>query len=316
MSRAPRPTGLTSGSASNARASASASSACDRDLEAVFAGVARAGREAGDAGDRRFGAAHERELGQRWREAADHRGGLRPLQRQQGVVGQRLDRAAAGDRRAQVRDVVALARGVDDQEEVVGATRHHQVVADAAGVVGEERVALLALGQADDVDRHQRLERGRRVAADQSAAGPCARRRTGPPTRGTGGARPGSPPDTRPACRSRRTAPSSRRARRAAHAAASSAARRSDRGRPWDRLRSTFHTRRTPSCPAGKLPQLSALPERLAAPRAALLAPSVGPLAADLSPARTPANKRFASPRCLSVRPCRKPGLRLRRLRG
>ena len=73
-----------------------------------------------------------------------------------------------GDRRAQVGDVVVLAGGVDDQEQVVGAPRHHQVVEDAAGVVGEEGVALLALGQADDVDRHQRLERRRRVVADQA----------------------------------------------------------------------------------------------------------------------------------------------------
>ena len=76
--------------------------------------------------------------------------------------------AAAGDRRAQVGDVGVLAAGVDDEEQVVGAPRHHQVVEDAAGVVGEERVALLALGQADDVDRHQRLERGRGVVADQA----------------------------------------------------------------------------------------------------------------------------------------------------
>jgi hypothetical protein len=260
----------------------------DRDLEAVFAGVAGARREAGDAVDRRLGAGHEGEPGELGREALHHRGGLRALQREQGPLGQGLDQAAGGQVRAQVRGVGLLAGGVDDEEQVVVAPRHHQVVEDAAGVVREERVALLARGEADDVDRHQRLERRRGVVAGRGGAGPCARRRTAPPTRGTAGARRGCPADTTPASSSRRTAPSSRRARGAARAAACAAAprarRSSGRRRSW-RLRSKLRTRAAEAA-RDHLPLLSALPERLAAPRTAPLAPSVDPLEADLSPAR------------------------------
>ena len=116
--------------------------------------------------------------------------------------------------------------------------------------------------------------------------------------------------------RSRRTAPSSRRARHAARAAASSAARAGG-------VRSDMAGGSGASCtpaaptlrPCGKLPLLSALPERLAAPRTTLLAPSVDPLETGLSPARNACEQAFASPWYLSVRPGSRLRLRLRRLR-
>ena len=44
--------------------------------------------------------------------------------------------------RAQMRLVGVLAGGVDDQEQMVAEIRHHQIVENAAGIVGELGVAL------------------------------------------------------------------------------------------------------------------------------------------------------------------------------
>ena len=167
MSRAPRPAGRDFGLGEQRPGERFRLGAGDRDLEAVLAGVAGARGEAGDAADRRLAAGHEGELGELRGEPRHHRGGLRPLQCEQRALGQRLDQAAGREVGAQVRGVGLLAGGVDHQEQVVGAARHHQVVEDAAGVVGEEGVALLARSQADDVDRNQRLQRGRGVVAGQ-----------------------------------------------------------------------------------------------------------------------------------------------------
>ena len=57
-----------------------------------------------------------------------------------------------------MRDVGVLAGGVDDEEEVVAAVGDHQVVEDAAGLVGEEGIALASFLQARDADRDQRLQ--------------------------------------------------------------------------------------------------------------------------------------------------------------
>ena len=96
--------------------------------------------------------------------------GLRPLQRQQGMVGHRhAPRSAAPMRCLDVRDVGHLAGAVDDHEQrVVALVEEHQVVEDAALVVQQQAVALLARRQADHVDRHQRLEGGGGVGADQA----------------------------------------------------------------------------------------------------------------------------------------------------
>ena len=77
--------------------------------------------------------------------------------------------------RRDVRVVGVLGRRVDDQHQHavlgrIGRARHHQVVEDAAALVGELRVALAAGREADDVAGHQRFERARHrlvVGADQ-----------------------------------------------------------------------------------------------------------------------------------------------------
>ena len=62
--------------------------------------------------------------------------------------------------RAQMRFVLGLAGGVDHQQQVVADIRDHQVVENAATLVGELRVALPARCDADDILRHQPLQRG------------------------------------------------------------------------------------------------------------------------------------------------------------
>ena len=62
-----------------------------------------------------------------------------------------------------MRLVRGLAGGVDHQEQVAAEIRHHQIVEDAAAVIGELRVALPARRNAKDVLRHQPLQRQRRV---------------------------------------------------------------------------------------------------------------------------------------------------------
>lgn len=72
------------------------------------------------------------------------------------LLEQRLDGALVADMLAQVRQVLVLAGGVDHQEQFfVTQVGHHQVIEDAALVVGEHRVALHADWQVEDVDRYQ-----------------------------------------------------------------------------------------------------------------------------------------------------------------
>ena len=123
-----------------------------------------------------------------------------------------------------VGEVDLLAAGVDHEEQpLVAEVGHHQVVEDAACLVGQQRVALPARLQARACRRAPaapaRPPRRRRSASP----GPCARHRTAPPAPGSAGARPARP-GTAPAWRSRRTAPCGRRTRGARRRAAWSSA--------------------------------------------------------------------------------------------
>ena len=126
-----------------------------------------------------------------------------------------------GEMRAQMRLVLGLAGGVDDQEQVVAEIRDHQIVENAAVGIGELGVALPARRNRHDVLRHQPLQRAARhprpcrISAG-ARSGPYGRRRTGRLRCGYAGAPSARRPDIAPACRSPRTAPSCRRARHAA----------------------------------------------------------------------------------------------------
>ena len=58
-----------------------------------------------------------------------------------------------------MRFVFGLAGGIDHQEQVITEIRHHQIVENAAGIVGELRIALAAGRNRDNVLRDQRFER-------------------------------------------------------------------------------------------------------------------------------------------------------------
>ena len=58
-----------------------------------------------------------------------------------------------------MRQIDLGARGVDHQKQPLAQIGHHQVVDDAAGLVGEQRVALPARMQPGDVAHRQRLQR-------------------------------------------------------------------------------------------------------------------------------------------------------------
>jgi hypothetical protein len=55
-------------------------------------------------------------------------------------------------------EVGLLARGIDDNEEVVAAVVDHQVVENAAGFIGEQRIALPAGGEAEYIDGNEGFE--------------------------------------------------------------------------------------------------------------------------------------------------------------
>ena len=81
------------------------------------------------------------------------------MQRDQRAIGQRLDHANIRQVGAQMRLILGLAGGVDHDEKMTAEIRHHQVVEQTPGGIGELRVALAAGGDAKNVLRHQPFQR-------------------------------------------------------------------------------------------------------------------------------------------------------------
>ena len=141
----------------------------DGDFETVFTGVAAARQEYIDrlfSGlHRETAAAHEHQLFDARRQTLQGGDGLRPLQCQQRLLGAGDDLAACADFILDMGDVTRLAGAVDDDEQVapmkVVAVEKHQVIDDAAFVIEQQAVALLADGQVDHVNRNQGFEGGR-----------------------------------------------------------------------------------------------------------------------------------------------------------
>ena len=84
--------------------------------------------------------------------------GLRPLQCQKPAGEHRLDLAGRSKVLLHVREIGVLAGGVENHQQVIARAGDHQIVEDAAVIVGELRVTLLARLQARDVAGHQRLD--------------------------------------------------------------------------------------------------------------------------------------------------------------
>ena len=136
--------------------------------------------------------AHEGQRRRLRRQPRQHRRRRRALQRQQRAV---LDASRsctpAGRLAAIWVKSIVLAAGVHDQEQPVAAEiGDHQVVEDAAGLVGEQRVALPAGLQPERCRRAPAVPARRRRWRRSASPGPCGRRRTAPPATGSAGAPP------------------------------------------------------------------------------------------------------------------------------
>ncbi len=106
------------------------------------------------------GDAHERQGGGVRRQARHDGDGLGALQGQQRSVVQLSKPDGFAQIGREVGEVDVLAAGVDDQEQAVFIQAgDHQVVDDASGLVGEQRVALAAGFQAGDIAGDQPFER-------------------------------------------------------------------------------------------------------------------------------------------------------------
>ncbi len=140
---------------------------------------------------------HEDEIADARHQPRERIDRLGPLQREQGLVLEMIDRNAIGQEFEQMRDIVDLGRAVDDHVEGRrvgigrrrverrpargfrwldrffirgerargGQVRDHQIVEDAAILGEQQRIALLVLGKASDVGREQRFERRDHVRA-------------------------------------------------------------------------------------------------------------------------------------------------------
>ncbi len=137
-----------------------------RNLEPVLAGVAGA-REIQAVAETpvAFGRAegHERLARDRGEGAGQHRRRLRPLQGEQRAVVDRLE-PQVGQGAANMREIGALARRVDHQEQAIlawparRAAHHHQIVENPAVFIEQLGVAYASRRLRGDVGRRQRFE--------------------------------------------------------------------------------------------------------------------------------------------------------------
>ena len=85
----------------------------------------------------------------------------RPLQRQKRAVLDAGQRALAFRRVLDEREIIVLGRRIHDEENPLTVrTRHHQVVANSAGLVQQQGVFLFARADRRQVRRQQRFQRG------------------------------------------------------------------------------------------------------------------------------------------------------------
>ncbi len=138
-----------------------------RNLEPVLPGVAGSRDVAVEVADTGAGRLHEAEPRGRRALRRHDPGSGRPLHGKQRPLGRRLQSHAGGQAARDVGIVHLLARGVDDQEQpavLIGRRRprHHQVVDDAAVLVEQLGIALLAGPKPANVGGHECLQRRRR----------------------------------------------------------------------------------------------------------------------------------------------------------
>ena len=72
--------------------------------------------------------------------------GKRPLQRDENTLLRHINVADIGQVCAQMRHIPGLARGIDDEKEMVAEIGHHEIVDDPASFRCEYGIALASLG--------------------------------------------------------------------------------------------------------------------------------------------------------------------------
>jgi len=129
------------------------------DLAAVLPGVTGTGYpEVGPVPVEAAGC-HEGQVGNARHQRIQHGHGIRPLQGEQCPFRHRHHGNTGGHRSCQMGNVGVLAGRIDDQQQVIIAPRYHQVVENAAGIVQEQAVALLARLELPDIAGDQPLQR-------------------------------------------------------------------------------------------------------------------------------------------------------------
>ena len=93
------------------------------------------------------------------------------MQREQRAIGQDFQFGTPTQRIRDMGKIRILASRIDDKEQRVGTAvldpRRHQVIADAAGIVQQERVTHLACVQAGDIAWHKAFEKRQHIVSPQ-----------------------------------------------------------------------------------------------------------------------------------------------------
>ena len=140
----------------------------DGDFKPVFAGVAAAGEKDFTPMPDKALAGHEDQPAHTRHQALQRGGGQRPLQGQQRRIGQRRDLATRTDVPLHMGGICHLAGPVDDDQKIRRAAGEHQVIQDAGVGIEQHAVALAPGCEADDVDRHERLQSRHSVNTDNA----------------------------------------------------------------------------------------------------------------------------------------------------
>jgi len=136
-------------------------------FEAVFARIARAGDAKAGAVDIEGPPRHERHVGGAGQDRLENGGGARPLQGEQRAIGEDMQAERRTVRRNH-REVVGLARGVDDEQQPLLAARNardEKIVEDAAFGAQQQRIARPPRRKGKQIGAGQPLQLPRRAGA-------------------------------------------------------------------------------------------------------------------------------------------------------
>ncbi len=144
------------------------------DFETVLARIAGPAHMAANAVQRSRRRLHASEPRRRRTETVHDPHGGGALKRDERAIIHRRKRNAGGKMRAHMRIIDLLARRIDDQHQLAvlfrrGRASHHQIIDDAARLIHQLCVALLARTQSGNLAGDKRFQRGRRLRMARTA---------------------------------------------------------------------------------------------------------------------------------------------------